>query len=285
MHTLEQLRSGQLAGSTRLDLSCGLTEFPVEIFTLADSLEILNLSGNALSTLPNDLGRLHKLRVLFCSYNQFTEVPAVLGQCPHLSMIGFKANQIRTLPAEALTPALRWLILTHNALTTLPDELGSCPLLQKLMLAGNYLTALPETLAACTNLELLRIADNELAALPQWLLSMPRLSWLAYAGNPFCEAAEATVLAQYPIDTISWPNLTVEQQLGEGASGVIYRGQWQRPGGAAEPVALKLFKGAVTSDGLPHSEMAACSSAGAHPNLIAVHGKIGQHPAGQEGWF
>ena len=37
MHTLAQLKAGQLAGITRLDLSCGLTEFPEEIFALADS--------------------------------------------------------------------------------------------------------------------------------------------------------------------------------------------------------------------------------------------------------
>jgi hypothetical protein len=48
-------------------------------------------------------------------------------------------------------------------------------------------------------------------------------------------------------------------------------------------VAVKIFKGAVTSDGLPHSEMMACISAGAHPNLIAVLGKIGGHPTGAEG--
>jgi hypothetical protein len=48
MHTLAQLRAGELSGITRLDLSCGLTEFPREIFDLADTLEILNLSGNAI---------------------------------------------------------------------------------------------------------------------------------------------------------------------------------------------------------------------------------------------
>lgn len=51
MHTLEDLRAGKLAGTRRLDLSAGLTEFPEEIFDLADSLEILNLSGNQLSAL------------------------------------------------------------------------------------------------------------------------------------------------------------------------------------------------------------------------------------------
>ena len=136
MHRFEQLQRGELAGITRLDLSCGLREFPEAIFSLADSLEVLNLSGNQLSSLPADLPRLHKLRVLFCSDNRFTEVPAVLGQCTQLEMVGFKANQIRHLPAAALPAKLRWLILTDNQLEQLPDELGRCLQLQKLMLAG-----------------------------------------------------------------------------------------------------------------------------------------------------
>ena len=66
MTTLEQLKAGLLFGIKRLDLSCGLTEFPRGIFDLADSLEILNLSGNALTSLPDELPRLHKLRIIFC---------------------------------------------------------------------------------------------------------------------------------------------------------------------------------------------------------------------------
>ncbi|OUJ74240.1 leucine-rich repeat-containing protein kinase family protein [Hymenobacter crusticola] len=283
MHTLEQLRAGQLAGIQRLDLSAGLTEFPTEIFELADSLEILNLSGNSLSTLPDDLGRLHKLRILFCSDNQFTTVPEVLGQCAQLSMIGFKANQIHSLPAASLPPLLRWLILTDNHLTALPHELGACTHLQKLMLAGNQLTHLPESMAACANLELLRIAANRFEALPEWLLALPRLSWLAYAGNPFCEEIEAALVRQHPITSIDWRQLTLQQKLGEGASGVIYQAQWCPAAASSQAVAVKLFKGAVTSDGLPHSEMSACISAGVHPNLIAVEGKITEHPTNAEG--
>ena len=283
MHTLAQLRAGQLAGATRLDLAADLTDFPPEIFDLADTLEILNLSGNRLTALPADFGRLHRLRVLFCSDNLFTEVPAVLGQCPQLSMVGFKANQIRRLPAGALTPALRWLILTDNQLVSLPPELGQCQQLQKLMLAGNRLTHLPDALAACTRLELLRIAANRFEALPAWLLGLPRLAWLAYAGNPFCAEAEAAALARHPIAGIEWHSLGLEKQLGEGASGVIYRARWHPLGAPATDVAVKIFKGTVTSDGLPHCEMAACISAGAHPHLIEVHGQIIDHPTGAQG--
>lgn len=287
MHTLDQLRSGQLAGTRRLDLAAGLTEFPAEIFDLADTLEILNLSGNALSALPAGLGRLRKLRVLFCSDNQFTTVPEVVGECPQLSMVGFKANRIRTLPAAALFPALRWLILTDNQLEELPAEIGNCPALQKLMLAGNRLRRLPETLAQCTRLELLRIAANELDELPGWLLTMPRLSWLAYAGNPFCAPLETAAHHAPATIGIDWDQLAVQQQLGEGASGVIYEARWRPTPAAAETpekaVAVKLFKGSLTSDGLPHCEMAACVQAGPHPNLIGVQGHLRHHPAGAKG--
>lgn len=275
MHTLEALRAGALHGITRLDLACGLSEFPREIFALADTLEILNLSGNALSALPDDLPRLHRLRVIFCSDNLFTHVPEVLGRCPQLEMIGFKANQIATLSAAALPPKLRWLILTDNRLRELPPELGSCTRLQKLMLAGNQLQHLPDELSHCKDLELLRIAANRFEHLPDWLFKMPRLAWLACAGNPCSDSNEAAALTHLHITPVEWHQLELQHKLGEGASGVIYRAHHHVHD---TPVAVKMFKGALTSDGLPRSEKAASIAAGAHPGLIPVIGKISEHP-------
>ena len=273
LNTLEDLRTGKLAGSRRIKLACGLSEFPREIFALAETLEILDLSGNRLATLPDDLLRLHRLRILFCSDNRFTELPAVLGQCAELEMIGFKANRICQVPATALPPKLRWLILTDNRIAELPPEIGRCTRLQKLMLAGNQLRTLPTEMANCSGLELLRIAANQLAALPDWLLTLPKLSWLAFAGNPFCQE----VPVQKGVSPIHWDDLHVSHQLGEGASGVIHHAEW-RSGDHVQPVALKLFKGAMTSDGLPLNEMNACMTAGSHPNLIPVLGKLAAHP-------
>ncbi len=281
MHTLEQLRNGELAGIQRLQLRCELTEFPREIFDLADSLEILDLSGNQLSALPDDLPRLHKLRVIFCSDNPFTELPEVLGQCSQLSMVGFKANRIAHVSPKALPPLLRWLILTDNALTELPAEIGNCEHMQKLMLAGNQLHCLPSELANCTRLELLRVSANQLAALPEWLLHMPRLTWLAFAGNPFTQALEAQALANAPTPQIAWPRLQMQHPLGEGASGVIHQAVLRTDTGE-EAVAVKLFKGEVTSDGLPDCEMAACMHAGAHPNLVSAMARVIEHPNRQQ---
>nr|WP_254227475.1 leucine-rich repeat-containing protein kinase family protein [Burkholderia multivorans] len=276
------MRAGRLAGARQLKLACGLTEFPREIFELADTLEVLDLSGNALSSLPDDLSRLHRLRILFASDNRFTALPDALGACPQLEMIGFKANRIRTVPGAALPRVLRWLILTDNAIDALPPEIGDCSRLQKLMLAGNRLQSLPDEMAACRALELVRLAANRLDALPDWLLRLPRLAWLAVAGNPLGAASEAAASADTGVTDIDWASLACERKLGEGASGVIYRARW-RAGMNERPVAVKLFKGAVTSDGLPDCEMAACLHAGRHPNMIPVIGRVHGHPDGVHG--
>ncbi|WP_374477806.1 leucine-rich repeat-containing protein kinase family protein [Zoogloea sp.] len=278
MHSLEDLRAGRLKGAWQLRLCAGLGEFPREIFDLADTLEVLDLSGNQLSTLPDDLPRLHRLRILFCSGNLFQVLPEVLGRCPQLEMVGFKSCRIERVPAEALPPRLRWLILTDNRVEALPAAIGRCCRLQKLMLAGNRLRQLPPEMAACTRLELLRVAANQLTGLPSWLLRLPRLAWLAYAGNPFCAAVEQARQVADLTDPVPWHALSVQQVLGEGASGVIHQAAWQ-DGAYCRDVAVKLFKGAVTSDGLPLNEMAVCLGAGDHPNLIPVLGRIAGHPA------
>ncbi len=272
---LSKLRAGELAGSVRLDLRCGLTEFPREIFDLAETLEVLDLSGNHLSDLPDDLPRLRKLRILFCSDNDFRHVPAVVGGCPELEMVGFKANRIETVDEAAFPQKLRWLILTDNRIDRLPASIGNCGRLQKLMLAGNRLSELPDEMAGCVNLELLRLAANRFPKFPEWLFKMPRLSWLGLGGNPWseCQAAGQPAMAE-----IDWQHLEISHVLGQGASGVIHHAQWH-----GEPVAVKVFKGAVTSDGLPESEMAACLAAGEHENLIRVSGKISNHPDARNG--
>ena len=276
MHTLEQLRSGALAGTRRLDLSCGLREVPAEVMDLADSLEVLNLSGNQLSSLPHDLPRLHRLKIIFCSDNAFTELPEVLGDCAALQVVGFKANRIAQVPAAALPAALRWLILTDNAIAQLPTALGQRAALQKLMLAGNQLETVPSSLADAHRLELVRLSANRLSQMPSWLTALPRLSWLALAGNPL--GWQNAVAPAIP--AVAWQQLQVHSLLGEGASGHIYRVQAAE---SEQSLALKLFKGAVTSDGLPEHELAACLAAGQHPGLCTPIATLQGHPQGARG--
>ncbi len=280
MHTLEQLKSGELQGSKLVKMKCGLTTIPKEIFDLSNSLEILDLTGNNLSDLPNDIINLTKLKILFLSDNNFTAFPEVLGKCSQLEMIGFKNNQIQFISEYALPIKTRWLILTNNQLESLPASIGKCHRMQKLMLAGNQLKSLPVELANCKNLGLLRISANSLTSFPDWLLSMPKLSWLAFSGNPFCKDLNEYTTS---LEFIEWNNLTIEEKLGEGASGVIWKAIWNNETNQQTPVAVKIFKGAMTSDGLPDDEMNACILAGSHPNLVNVLGKIKENGDNKKG--
>jgi hypothetical protein len=279
METLNQLRSGQLAGSKRLKISCSLTQFPSEILALADSLEILDLSNNHLRALPDEFERLKHLKIVFFTNNDFEEIPEVLSQCLGLKMVSFKSNQIATVGEHALPQKIRWLILTDNKIEKLPTSLGSLSHLQKLMLAGNRLQSLPPEMASCLNLELIRLSANQLAGLPPWLFTLPRLSWLAYAGNPLC-SAPATHKPVLP--DIDWAELTLGETIGQGASGVIYQGLWTTKL-AQQEVAIKIFKGEVTSDGLPTDEMVASLAAGCHDNLVNVLGKLSNAPQEKQG--
>ena len=278
MHTLEDLESGALAGAHHVRLThLGLTTFPRQLLDLADTLEILDLSGNQLTSLPDDFARLQKLRIVFASGNPFTTLPPVLGQCPQLEMVGFKACQITEVPADSLPPRLRWLILTDNQITSLPNSLGQRPRLQKLMLSCNRLHRLPD-LRTCPNLELLRIASNQFTEIPATLLGLPSLAWPAIAGNPITLKSELSTLAAPAQTTLSYQNLDMGPLLGQGASGHIYRATEHSTG---RPLAIKVFKAAATSDGTPQSELAAGLAAGQHPHLLTPLARVEGLPEGQ----
>jgi hypothetical protein len=275
LQCLEGLRSGQYKGSKRVKISSGLTEFPREVLDLFNTLEILDLSGNPLSTLPKDISRLHKLKVAFFSDCKFTVFPKELAQCRSLSMIAFKSNAMTTIPEGSFPRKLRWLILTNNQISSLPASIGQCHRLQKCMLAGNRLTSLPSEMAHCRKLGLLRLSANKLTSVPLWLFSLPELSFLSFAGNPCAPSFEDNPV----LDNISWSSLSVHHLLGEGASGIISQGTWfTLTSSNPKAVAIKLFKGEVTSDGSPIDEMNACITAGRHSNLIDPIGKIHDHP-------
>jgi hypothetical protein len=185
-------------------------------------------------------------------------------------MIGFRNNKIHTVHEEGLPLSTRWLILTDNALETLPNSMGDLHLLQKCMLSGNRLTAVPKSMSKCHNLELLRIAVNQLSELPSFLLTLPKLSWLAYGGNPFCAKHPN---CDVPLKVVPWESVELKEVLGEGASGLIYKAVFD-----AKEVAVKVFKGDITSDGLPKEEMDINISMGKHEHLVDVLAQVKGHP-------
>jgi len=280
---LDALDRGELAEVEELDLSnCGLERLPESVGALT-RLKFLNAGGNALRALPASFGALKSLRVAFFLGNAFEEVPEVLGTLPNLFMLSFKANRVARVPENSLAPSLGWLILSDNAIETLPESLGRCVPMRKLMLAGNKLKSLPESARNLHNLELLRLADNAFDVVPEWLYELPKLTWLAVAANPCTDvhadrAKDKANHAQLPV--VEWSELGVAddaQALGSGASGSVYAGEWN-----GSRVAVKVYNNvAKTSDGRPEDEMTASVLAAtiASPGTVKTVGRFKRNDA------
>ena len=224
-----------------VDLSnCSLTTFPTELFALSECLESLNMGGNHLSSLPEQMVLFTKLRILFFAQNHFEEIPVVLGKMQSLYMLSFKSNRLSNVPPESLSPSVGWLILTDNKITALPPSIGMLSTLRKLMLSCNQIETLPDELQNCRELELVRLASNKIKNLPIWFLRLPKLSWLAHAGNPLFPPSTVGTLgvtgigrlrneateASAAFRKIQYSELVVGDKLGEGASGTVYKADW-----------------------------------------------------------
>jgi hypothetical protein len=271
---------------TKIKLPSPLSSFPSSIFTHASTLTHLDLSGTGLCSLPSSISLLQHLKIAFFSSCNFATYPSELSSCPALEMVAFRGSGMTSIPESAFQPGtrLRWLILTGNRIETLPRSIGNCGRLEKCMLSGNRLKVLPEEMNRCTELGLLRLSANEMERLPGWLLEMPKLAFLSFAGNPCAQEAAMNGGANSELAKVAWKDIEVHHLLGEGASGVIHKGLWKTPPhGQQQQIAIKLFKGAVTSDGTPLDEMRACIRAGSHPNLIDPLGEIQDHPQRKKG--
>ena len=143
---------------------------------------------------------------------------------------------------------------------------------------------------------MVRLAANKirLNSLPSWFWNLPKLSWVAIAGNINDRDDNA---AQSSHNTIEWTDLDIMEKLGEGASGIIYKAKWRSNNISnvnlicnvldddddRNFVAVKLFKGGRTSDGLPEDEMKAAEAAGKHSSSFEVYGRIINAPNNQLG--
>jgi hypothetical protein len=280
VHSLAELRAHADKKIRHVCIREELTSVPQEILEFAPNVEVLDLSANRLCSVPEWIGELSKLKVLFLSNNCFTEVPRTVRACRRLRMLGIRANQIEHVAEDALPQSLQWLTLTDNLIQALPENLGGLKSLQKLLLAGNRLSHLPDSLRGASKLELLRISANAFERFPEWLFELPSLAWLAIAGNP-CSALPDSALDE--VYSVPWNELQLMEQLGRGASGHTFRARHVPNHSPEREVAVKVFAANVSSDGNARDEIAAALRAGRHPNLVSTCASFSQHPEGRMG--
>jgi leucine-rich repeat protein SHOC2 len=150
--------------------------------TLSDSH--LHLSGNKLTSLPLDIGKLTHLTCIELRGNQLTSIPASIGNLQKLTHLDLRSNQLSSLPAsiDNLTN-LTHLYLGGNLFKTLSDAISEMKKLTHLHLNTNKLTSLPENLAEQVGLIDLNISNNNLEHSSLHLDSLTKLKTLDLSHN------------------------------------------------------------------------------------------------------
>lgn len=116
---------------------------PPKFYQLTN-LQVVNLAGNRITKLQDELGNLRQLSCLALGSNKLEDLPDVFDQLTNLHD----------------------LYLYNNHLAALPPSIGSLQELKILVIEKNKLTQLPLEIMHLTTLEVFRTADNPLSLTP-----------------------------------------------------------------------------------------------------------------------
>ncbi|KAM3914129.1 LOW QUALITY PROTEIN: leucine-rich repeat-containing protein 40 [Leptodactylus fuscus] len=123
------------------DVNLGFNKIPTISLNLCMLLKIthLDMRNNLLVSLPEELEALTRLQSIILSFNRFKTFPEVLYRIPTLETILISSNQIGAIdPLQLIKlPKLSTLDLQNNDLLQIPPALGKCESLRSLNLDGN----------------------------------------------------------------------------------------------------------------------------------------------------
>ncbi|KAI7905248.1 uncharacterized protein BX663DRAFT_502235 [Cokeromyces recurvatus] len=191
-HSLSQL---VLNSKRKLNLSNKqLSELPTKILTSPSNNDIpgtILLDHNAFNVFPSSLNLISNFIVhIDLEYNRIMSFNfSIQGTTyPHLKTLNLANNRLKTIECsvESSFPKLEELILNHNLITALPEDLLSkaLPSLKKLLMSSNRLSNITERCFK-QGLEVLDLSNNDIGFLPPGLSQIESLQELVVFGNRF----------------------------------------------------------------------------------------------------
>lgn len=167
---------------------------PTQQRQLFPELCVLSLERTGLASLPPFVCQVASLTALSLGFNSLTSLPADFAQLQRLKTLDLGSNLFAgVLPTAVLGLAqLIELSVDHNALSELPDELGSrLSRLRSVNLSGNHFGEVPRQIMDMPALERVDLSANFIVGIDddarQALLRMPRLRELDVSENPVAE--------------------------------------------------------------------------------------------------
>lgn len=172
------------ADAVELDLSDrGLESLPDEVFRLV-RLRVLNISGNRIRNLPCAIGNLEELEMLNAAENVLDDLPTSFAMCTEMRRLNISGNRLATVPACIIRlEQLEELKMGANNISRLPSEVSNLRKLRVLFLGGNQLQSLPESLCTLDNLTALNVSGNQLSSLPESMGQLQSLITLSISDN------------------------------------------------------------------------------------------------------
>jgi len=187
-----------------------LDKFPSELTKVIGNLRNLDLSGNKIRSLPENMGAFKMLKNLTMAKNHLEGLPQDMGKLVKLENLNLSFNLLASIPSSLhQLKNLKEVHLSHNKLTSFPTSLLGLKQLNLVDLSANSITALPqginkleatelilnqnqistihEDTASCPRLRTLRLEENclSLQSIPTSLLKDSIISLLCLEGNLF----------------------------------------------------------------------------------------------------
>lgn len=147
------------------------------------SLAEIDLSDNVLESLPAQIWQLRNLRMLVLANNPLNILANDISNNRKLLVLALSGTKIKNLPASIKNLSqLETLSLNNNELSQIPEDIKDIASLRIVDLSSNELTNIPNDIDKLINLERLLLDNNDLESLPNSLKNIAQLK-LQVQGN------------------------------------------------------------------------------------------------------